>query len=75
MENPSKETLEKWRKDPNNWKFGCFYHNKEDERVLVDKKNPNMGATLNFAKKQAYWFLIGFLGFLLLIFGTVFVMK
>ena len=26
---PSKETLDKWHKDPDNWKLGIFYFNKE----------------------------------------------
>ena len=72
MEKPSKEAVEKWQKDQNNWKWKYFYCNKEDKRLWVDKKNSNMGATLNFANKQAYWILIGFLCLLLLIFWTVF---
>jgi uncharacterized membrane protein len=38
MEKPSKETLEKWRKDPNNWKWGFLYYNKEDQRLLPPKR-------------------------------------
>ena len=38
MENPTKETLEKWHKNPKNWKWGMFYFNKEDKRLFVDKK-------------------------------------
>lgn len=66
MQNPDKETLEKWHKDPNNWKFGLFYYNLEDKRIIVDKKNPNYGSTLNFAQPKSYLFLFGtvcFFGF------------
>lgn len=38
MEQPDKETLEKWHKDPNNWKWGCLYYNKEDQRLLPPKR-------------------------------------
>ncbi|WP_284651852.1 DUF5808 domain-containing protein [Flavobacterium terrisoli] len=37
-----------------NWKFGLFYFNKEDQRVFVEKPNPNYGITLNFANPKAY---------------------
>lgn len=63
MESPSKETLEKWHKDPNNWKWNLFYYNKEDKRLFVDKKNPNLGATLNFAHPKSYLFFVGMLCF------------
>jgi len=35
--NPSKETLKKWSKDPDNWIWGVFYYNKEDKRILPPK--------------------------------------
>ena len=39
MKNPSKEQLEAWHKDPNNWICGgLFYYNKEDERLLPPKR-------------------------------------
>jgi hypothetical protein len=38
-EKPCKETLEKWHKDPNNWKLGIFYYNKEDKRILPPKES------------------------------------
>ncbi len=59
MQNPSKDTLEDWHKNPKYWKLkGLFYYNKEDERIMVDKQNPNYGTTLNFAHKKAYLFLL-----------------
>jgi uncharacterized membrane protein len=48
-EKPSKETLEKWHKDPNNWKFGFFYYNKDDKRIFPPKRIEWMGWTVNFA--------------------------
>jgi len=48
-ENPTKETLEKWHKDPNNWKWGWAYYNKEDKRIFPPKKNKFLGWTVNFA--------------------------
>ena len=35
--------------DPGNWKFGIFYFNKNDSRILLPKRNRFMGWTLNFA--------------------------
>lgn len=49
MKNPSKEQLEAWHKDPNNWKFGGFYYNPEDERIFPPKRVAWMGSTVNFA--------------------------
>ena len=49
MENPSKETLDKWHKDPNNWKFGGIYYNKEDKRIFPPKRIAQFGWTVNFA--------------------------
>ena len=46
QEEPNQETQEKWSKDPENWIWGIFYYNKEDNRLLVDKRNPNLGGTI-----------------------------
>lgn len=43
-----------WR-DLKHWKWGVFYYNPQDDRILVPKKNPKMGATVNFGHKL--WFL------------------
>ena len=53
IEKPSKEQLDAWTKDPNNWKWGVFYYNKEDKRIMPPKKNPAMGWTINFANKKS----------------------
>lgn len=54
MKNPTPEQLETWHKDPNNWKFGSFYYNKEDERLLPPKRIAWMGWTINFANWKSY---------------------
>jgi uncharacterized membrane protein len=46
---PTKEMLENWNKDPNNWKWGWIYFNKKDKRIFPPKKNKIMGWTVNFA--------------------------
>jgi uncharacterized membrane protein len=46
---PTKETLENWHKDPNNWKLGWVYYNKDDKRIFPPKRNKYMGWTVNFA--------------------------
>lgn len=61
MEKPDKETLEKWHKDPNNWRFLIFYYNPEDRRILVPKRNRWMGWTTNFAYTPSvivFWAII-----------------
>lgn len=49
QEKPSKETLEKWHQDPNNWVLGIFYFNKEDTRIFPPKRLAWAGWTVNFA--------------------------
>jgi uncharacterized membrane protein len=58
MENPPKETLDKWHKDPNNWKFGGIYYNKEDKRILPPKRIKWIGWTVNFANTKSVLFFI-----------------
>jgi len=68
MTTPDKEILEDWRTNPKYWKvFGLIYFNKEDDRLMVDKPNPNNGTTLNFANRKSYIFLLimfSFFGFI-----------
>lgn len=63
---PSKELKEKWRKDPNNWKVGEFYFNKEDKRIFPPKRNKYLGWTINFANPKSY---IAFILLVLIIIG------
>lgn len=62
-ENPSPKTEERWRKDPDNWIWGIFYYNKEDQRLLPPKRNPVMGFTVNFANPKSVLYMIGFISF------------
>ena len=48
-----KETLDAWSKDPANWKWGMFYYNKEDPRLMPPKPNPAYGVTVNFANPKS----------------------
>jgi uncharacterized membrane protein len=41
-------------KDPNNWKWGIFYYNPDDDRLFVPKRIPSFGATINFGNPKAY---------------------
>ena len=58
---PSKETLEKWHKDPKNWICGIFYFNKEDKRILPPKRIAWMGWTVNFANSTSVAIFVLFL--------------
>lgn len=48
-EKPGRETLEQWHRDPQNWKWGIFYYNKEDKRLFPPKRLKGLGWTINFA--------------------------
>lgn len=73
---PTKEKIEKWHNDSNNWKLGVFYYNPEDPRGLVDKRAKWAGATLNFAHKSTVrLFFITLIVFLLLLFLTFSMLK
>lgn len=56
-EKVSKEQSDSWRLDSNNWKWGVFYFNKEDKRLLPPKRNKLLGWTVNFANP---WSLVVF---------------
>jgi uncharacterized membrane protein len=43
--------------DPEFYKFGMFYYNKANPKVLVPKRNPGFGYTFNFANKWSYVFV------------------
>jgi len=46
---PNQEDFDNWHNDPNNWKWGIFYFNKEDKRLFPRKRNRYFGWTINFA--------------------------
>jgi uncharacterized membrane protein len=42
------------RLNPDHYKWGIFYFNREDPRVILPKRNQMLGWTLNFANPFAY---------------------
>ncbi|HTR80779.1 MAG TPA: DUF5808 domain-containing protein [Bacteroidota bacterium] len=43
--------------NPNHWKWGIFYFNPEDPRVIIPKRIPWMGWTLNMARPASLIFV------------------
>jgi uncharacterized membrane protein len=70
MTNPSKELLEKWHKDPHNWKWGNFYYNKEDHRLFPPKRISWMGWTINFANWKSILAFVLVFGSIILLLWT-----
>lgn len=71
-EKPSEETLEQWHKDPNNWRLGIFYFNKQDKRIFPPKKIKAFGWTVNFANPLSILTILGITIVVLLIQRFVF---
>ncbi len=73
MKNPDHETMEQWHKNPNNWKFGVFYYNPEDKRILPPKRIKWMGMTINWANTTSVVITILFLAlaFLFILYGPI----
>ena len=46
-----------------NYKWGVFYFNPDDSRVIVPKRNRYMGWTFNFAHPVSYLILVGIVAF------------
>ncbi|QEM13154.1 MULTISPECIES: DUF5808 domain-containing protein [Mucilaginibacter] len=40
--------------DLSNYKYGVFYYNKDDNRIIVPKRIKYLGWTLNFARPVSY---------------------
>lgn len=53
--------------NPENWKWGIFYFNPDDSRLLVPKRIPFFGFTLNFANKYLGIILLALIAFILLL--------
>ncbi len=51
--------------NPEYYKWGLFYFNREDQRIFVPKVNRLMGWTLNFARPESY-VIIGAFVFLMI---------
>jgi uncharacterized membrane protein len=47
------DAFNRWHQDPENWKWGLFYFNRKDSRLMVPKRVASMGITLNFAHPLA----------------------
>lgn len=47
--------------DSNNYKYGVFYYNKDDSRIIVPKRIKYMGWTVNFAHPLSYLIIAGIL--------------
>lgn len=45
--------------DPMNYKWGVFYFNRKDPRIVVPKRHKMMGWTLNFAHRNYFLILLG----------------
>lgn len=54
----NENSFEPWQDDKTKWKFGIFYYNREDKRVMLPKKIKQLGWTLNFAHWQSWFFLL-----------------
>lgn len=64
---PTEEIVARWHKDPNNWKWGILYYNKEDKRIFPPKRNKYMGWTVNFANPVSVTSIIVIIIIILLI--------
>jgi uncharacterized membrane protein len=64
---PSRQTLDEWHSDPNNWKLGVFYYNKLDKRLFPPKRIGWTGWTVNFANPKSISALILLILILLLV--------
>jgi uncharacterized membrane protein len=51
--------------DPTNYKWGIFYFNRKDSRIMVPKRSRSMGWTMNFANIYTYLFIFGIILFVL----------
>ena len=65
---PDKETLNRWHNNPDNWKWGTIYYNKEDKRLFPPKRTPMFGWTINIANA---WSIIAMVILILAIVGLV----
>lgn len=57
--NPS--DFNRLEKNPEHYKWGIFYFNSDDKRIILPKRNQWMGWTLNFANLWTYVILGAFI--------------
>jgi uncharacterized membrane protein len=61
------ENFNRIEKNPEHYKWGIFYYNPDDSRIIVPKRSQWMGWTLNFANLWSYVILAGIAGMAILI--------
>jgi len=54
-------------KNPDNYIWGIFYFNKNDDRIFVPKYVTERGHTLNFANPYTWLIMVAFIGILVTI--------
>ncbi|NOX85742.1 MAG: hypothetical protein GXO86_07235 [Chlorobi bacterium] len=54
-------------RNPDNWKWGIFYFNPKDPRMVVPKQNFLLGGTLNFGNIYTYLILLGIILLILIV--------
>lgn len=67
QDEPSKETIDEWQKDPSNWILGIFYFNKKDKRIFPSKRLSFLGWTVNFANPFSVLTLIAIILLIILL--------
>lgn len=73
MQDPSKEQIENWQKNPKNWILYLFYYNPDDKQVFPPKRiGTGFGWTTNFANFRSIMVLVIFL---LVVFGFIFLIR
>ena len=58
--------MDKMKNDPMNYKWGVFYFNRKDSRIILPRRNKIMGWTLNFANPFTYLLITGFIALIVL---------
>ena len=58
---------ERWRNNPENYRWGIFYFNPKDPRIILPKRIKEMGWTLNFANPYSWLIIIGIITFAILL--------
>ena len=61
------DKLDNKRTNPEYYKWGIFYFNPQDSRIIFPKRIPWMGWTLNFANLWSYIIILGIIGCAVLI--------
>ncbi len=54
-------TAEQLWSDPANWTGGLLYFSRADRRLIVPKRRPAMGWTINFGRRRGWLVLAGLL--------------